>query len=180
MQAKAIEARRHRVCKAALDNMAGEAVGALFATMADRAMGIDVDGKGTGAGSTLDSQHKDSRGGAAVAGSGGVRRHGGAGEGAAKAEAEQRERPIDRKPQRSGNQEDEEEHGSRQRNGSRGDQRAEGRNDGSKGESDAVKNGSADEAVAGGGGAAGESGSAADVEAGVSRWVSSKFCLGRS
>ncbi|CAM9805704.1 unnamed protein product [Ectocarpus sp. 8 AP-2014] len=81
VQAKAIEARRHRVCKAALDNMAGEAVGALFATMADRAMGIDVDGKGTGADSTLDSQHEDSRGAAAAAGSGGVGSHSGAGNG---------------------------------------------------------------------------------------------------
>ncbi|CAM9226699.1 unnamed protein product [Scytosiphon promiscuus] len=46
-QTKAVEARRKRVHKAALDNMAGEAVGVLFATMADRAMGIDVDGADT-------------------------------------------------------------------------------------------------------------------------------------
>ncbi|CAM9490439.1 unnamed protein product, partial [Hapterophycus canaliculatus] len=49
-QTKAVEARRQRVYKAALDNMAGEAVGVLFATMADRAMGIDVDRAGPGTG----------------------------------------------------------------------------------------------------------------------------------
>lgn len=41
--ARAIEIRRQRVHKAALDNMAGETVSALFATMADRGRGIDVD-----------------------------------------------------------------------------------------------------------------------------------------
>lgn len=46
MQARAVEARQQRVHEAALDNMAGEVVSALFATMADRADGIDVDGGG--------------------------------------------------------------------------------------------------------------------------------------
>lgn len=46
MQARAVEARQKRVHEAALDNMAGEVVSALFATMADRADGINVDGGG--------------------------------------------------------------------------------------------------------------------------------------
>lgn len=43
MQARAVEVRRQRVHKAALDKMAGEVVSALFSTMADRADGIGVD-----------------------------------------------------------------------------------------------------------------------------------------
>ncbi|CAM9562702.1 unnamed protein product, partial [Laminaria digitata] len=50
MQTRAVEARQQRVHAAALDNMAGEVVSALFATMADRADGVDVDGGGGGGG----------------------------------------------------------------------------------------------------------------------------------
>lgn len=65
MQARAVEARQQRVHEAALDNMAGEVVSALFATMADRADGIDVDGEveqkreaGTAEGQGKESQAK--------------------------------------------------------------------------------------------------------------------------
>lgn len=97
VQARAVEVRRQRVHKAALDSMAGETVCALFATMADRANGINVDGaEGKGGG-----------------GGGGGSREGGrnkTGVGTQESTAEAEERKETR---RSGNQGGEEEDGPR-------------------------------------------------------------------
>lgn len=90
--------------KAALDNMAGEAVSALFATMADRAKGIDVDGPG---------KEADTRG------TGLETCKGGGGDRQGSAESQE---PGQR---RSANQDGEEENGP-PRNGDSGNQQAEG------------------------------------------------------
>lgn len=101
-----MDARRQRVHKAALDNMAGEAVSTLFATMADRAAGIDVDGANT----------KDPPGGS----SGGAAE---SPENEKRSSTESQQLPEER---RSGNQDGEEEDGPRREGGSsRGNQQAE-------------------------------------------------------
>eukprot|EP00752_Nemacystus_decipiens_P003095 g2866.t1 len=109
VQAKAVDARRERVYKAALDNMAGEAVGALFANMADRAMGIDVDGISSSNNNNNDDdddKHDDSR--SRPRGDAGGRGGPTADEGPSRARTEEQE------PRRSGNQAEEEERGPRQ------------------------------------------------------------------
>lgn len=116
MQVRVVKARRQRVHKAALDNMAGETVSALFATMAERANSTSVDGAegkgGGGGGSRGDSRNKA-----------GVGTQGSAGED---------ERRV---AHRSGNQGGEEEDGPRREGegsggGAGGNQLAEGRHEG--------------------------------------------------
>lgn len=161
VQAKAVETRRQRVYKAALDNMAGEAVGVLFANMADRAMGIDVDGDDEQAGN-----------------SGGSKHHGGGGGGDAGTAHQTEEKP---EPRRSGNQAEEESAPGEER--SSGNQQAE-----VNGEKGYVGVLDAAEAAEGGRGALEEAAATAtasenpsdvagacsaedDVDAGVSRWA---------
>lgn len=145
---------------AALDNMAGEAVGVLFASMADRALGIDVDG---GNNKRSDSGSSSSRPG----GGRGGRRGPTADERPGTDETEKRQ-----EPRRSGNQA-EEESGPGEEGHRSGDQQAEGNGDkGRVGGS---------EATGGGGGALGVEAAAAAsedpshvagaVDPGVSRWV---------
>lgn len=126
MQARAVEARQQRVHEAALDNMAGEVVSALFATMADRADGINVDGgdeqkREVGAAEGKESQAKSKP----------------ASEKQKAAEAQE----LAEQKLRSSNQE-EEESGRREREGS-GNQHADGNGEG-KG-LDAGKDGPAEE-----------------------------------
>lgn len=109
MRSSAVEARRQQVHKAALDNMAGEAVSVLFATMADRANGIDVDGG-----------ERDGPGGSG----GGNRQTLGDGR---QESAESRKRPERR---RSGNQGGEEENGPRREMEARENEPAEGNREG--------------------------------------------------
>lgn len=172
--------------KAALDNMAGEAVGVLFATMADRAMGIDVDGADTvdALPAARDKQRKDKREGeagstAAEAGSGGENTS--RNDTQTKAD-EERKRPPQREPPRFGNQAEEEESGSHKIGGSSsGNQHAEGNAESNEGGAlDTTKNGVLEGAPAsqGGGdaleaevdhGGVAGAGSAGDVDAEVSR-----------
>lgn len=164
MRAKGLEARRQRVYKAALDNMAGEAVGGLFATMADRAMGIDVDSATAAA---VDTAADPSAG----RGSGGnrptLRERPGTSE-------EKQKQPPEQEPRRSGNQEEEGENGPRQERGSSGNQDADGKGGGNGGVSDARGERGVEEALAGGAAAgnpgdAPATGSVGDADAGVSR-----------
>lgn len=169
-----MEARRQRVYKAALDNMAGEAVGALLANMADRAMGIDVDGNGK-----QDEEESKPRGGGGGGGDGGRR-------GCATDERlVQTEKRLE-EPRRSGNQA-EEESGPGEEGRSGGNQQAEG-NDGKGcvGVLDATDGGGVEGAAEGGRGALEAAAAAAseqpsdgvvgadsagDIDAGVSRWA---------
>lgn len=178
MQAKAVEARRQRVYKAALDNMAGEAVGVLFASMADRAMGIDVDGNdkqddGGGGGKP------DGRG----AGNGGK---GGPSVGERPGTAQVEKKP---EPRRSGNQAEEESGpGGEGRNG--GNQQAEGSSEKGRvgvvgatgaGEGETAEGGRGTTVEAAAAAAANENpslvagaDSAGNVDSRVSRWVSTE------
>ncbi len=192
VQAKAVEARRQRVRKAALDNMAGEAVGALFATMADRAMGIDVDGPagagdggGGSGGADRGDQQKADGGRVGGGGSGGPK----AGQRPGTAQEAERERPPEQEPRRSGNQAEEGDDGSGREGRSSGNQQAEASAESNEGVVGAAGEGVTEEAPAGelgaleaaAGAAAGVAGAsqgdahgpgpAGDVDAEVSRWV---------
>lgn len=164
--------------KAALDNMAGEAVGVLFASMADRAMGIDVDSNNSDKQDKQDKRDHDSK-------PGGRGDEGGRG-GPTTADEKPGTRTADeteekkQEPRRSGNQAEEEsgpgEEGRSGSSSSSGNQQAEG-----NGEEDRA--GMLDATVGRGGGEASEGGrgapaghvagadSAGAIDAGVSRWV---------
>lgn len=185
-QTKAVDARRQRVYKAALDNMAGMAVGVLFATLADRAMGIDVDGASPAAplpeAKDKRAENGPEEAGGAVAVEAGTGGEGPTGdESSTKAEKERKRPPPQQDPPRFGNQA-EEDSGSRGDGGSSsGNQHAEGSSESREGSAlDPTINGMFEETAAsneGGvvleaeadqGGVSG-AGSPGDVDAEVSR-----------